>query len=462
MRKEYDAAVQFNPEAKPPISDESIRNLLAVLMYGGNQNSVLLIDNVAHMRYIKETVRNLWEDMEKFAISPSLETLRGFLEAFCRSKNKKMVKSVHESMIEIVGAQKQKLSYRDREALICAHAICENHEEVVKLFDEFDQSKLKITRAIFENGLRSLAALEKHSRVLNIFPKISLTHLICPTNDILEIILTSLVKACPKQDQNIRIYLKNVTDFVNKTLKIKRNNDVHIITRRAYKPLIEAYIRYGMRKQALHEYFVLKSIFETDEAAKINTEIQEIIPGTEIHRKILMEVRFMPLSLIANILELTSFLSAPDLSEAVSFFESEVLLKKDRVLSRWLTLEKKWRENHELKITSAEKVANSIPRQSPRHVEAVEIVDTLRGALDDGLPVRVGLNGPFSACYIAIYGGFRMKLEKRLAADGKITDVFSVSEINYLAEKIKYLMNLEREIVAEVLQPSQIIYFFEE
>ncbi|KAJ3081435.1 hypothetical protein HK100_009881 [Physocladia obscura] len=152
------------------ISDESIRTLIGVLLYGGGENFQHFNKNLVMERKgpfmtfrnleknsseethpfskldMASMIEDLWQDLQTFSIKLSMETFMAFIDAFGMFREKNMVETVHERLA--ASAKKEKLEFTEDIycGLMVAHERCENFSAVVRLFDDLEAKGLPINR----------------------------------------------------------------------------------------------------------------------------------------------------------------------------------------------------------------------------------------------------------------------------------------------------------------------------
>ncbi|KAJ1555696.1 hypothetical protein HK405_014480, partial [Cladochytrium tenue] len=152
------------------VSDESIRRLLGVLLYGGHpsyfrrpkvfdsetgqhvsfliqphsQQLGLLVDSETNGRKsvfdAASAAEELWDDMKALKIQPSVDTLLAFLEAFSVWNDRALVAKVHARLERHVGSNKDLNVY---EGLIMAYFRLRGFKTVLKIADEVVQKHMR-------------------------------------------------------------------------------------------------------------------------------------------------------------------------------------------------------------------------------------------------------------------------------------------------------------------------------
>ncbi|KAJ3093808.1 hypothetical protein HK100_006406, partial [Physocladia obscura] len=276
-------------------------------------------------------------------------------------------------------------------------------------------------------------------------------HPIVLNDNIIRLLSDSLAFA-PLSRENTRKYIESMARF------IKKNNN----SRQAYISIIDACVALGDLKLAQHIYTEFKAAvllkkctiaFEASTLSSSNKGDGFVKEGLVVHKEEKLR-KFTPRRTIASMLRLMSCVQAPDLRDAVRFFENEVLLDEERVQTHWKEIENGWKGVQKSELVKAQEASKR---------SRVKILDSrvneLMNVMQSGVPVRVGFDGPFAVCYKAIDVGFRIGLEQKIAKkgieDGIGSGIDRGRNLMHLAAFIEKLQEIERKTVLKILNRSE-------
>ncbi|ORY38451.1 hypothetical protein BCR33DRAFT_720819 [Rhizoclosmatium globosum] len=309
-------------------------------------------------------------------------------------------------------------------ALMVAHEQCENYGAVVRLFDALEASGLPIDVSLLNTNLRCLAALNQFETLLHTFPRVTEHHKIHPTDETIQLLLDSLVKIAPPS-QITTSYLTSVNEFITQALDLSSQSH-RPITIASYVSLITSACKLSSLPLAYTSYNDMKAAILLRNAHTTALET------------------FTSRNAVASILETESANPTTSSFEtAVSFFRAEVL-----TLSRVAGFQ----TAQTAKLTNLQRdLSSQFSQTSKKAQKLVSDISALESKIAAGVPVRVGLNGPFAVCYKALDAGFRKGLELRISEQGIEEGIGSGidrgSELMMLANKLEELEAEERELV---------------
>ncbi|KAJ3237399.1 hypothetical protein HDU81_009497 [Chytriomyces hyalinus] len=450
------AGLHFNPT----VSEESIRELIAVLLYGGcrdeyanpfhmqRANGILSFRTSAKspptLVHIARVVEDLWQDLEELSIWPSRPTLLAFLDAFGTFQDKDMVGLVHSRLEQNISMKKSAFDIPCYRGLIAAHFNCGNYGAVMRQFNAYQASNLAIDGETLSLALASHFHRKEYSSVLKTFGAVSATHCINPKDDDIEIILKSLVFS-KESPANQKKYLQSVNHYINDA--IMSTNDTRdnklmnaYVTTRSYMSLLEVSAKLGFRAITMTTYNNLKAIVQL-----FHLEKRSKLPPIVARRS------------VSQVLRLLSSESA-SLSTAATFFRSEVL-DPERVRHHWVMNALTHQELYERDMWLAKQRlenAKAAKGVKPKAIEELEKeLAFVKLEVEQGIQLRSGTGGPFEDCYRAIDAGFREGLEARVrkAGGGGIGSGVDRSEdLMKLEETLKKLEEEELKMIGEVLE----------
>ncbi|KAJ3287222.1 hypothetical protein HDU79_005875 [Rhizoclosmatium sp. JEL0117] len=393
----------------PVISDESIQTLIGVLLYGGNairspevhiQRSGPILAYRTTSSGTKPTLvdiasvmEDLWQDLETYEIRASRATLLAFVEAFGSFKEKNWVEQVHRRMTLGGGKTKRGAEFTIDvyRALMVAHEQCENYGAVVRLFDALEAS-----------------------------------------DETIQLLLDSLVKIAPPS-RITTPYLTSVNEFISQALDLSSQSH-RPITIASYVSLITSACKLSSLPLAYTSYNDMKAAILLRNAHTTALET------------------FTSRTAVASILETESANPTTSSFEtAVSFFRAEVLTLS-RVSHHWRRISAGFQTAQTAKLTNLQRdLSSQFSQTSKKAQRLVSDISALESKIAAGVPVRVGLNGPFAVCYKALDAGFRKGLELRISEQGIEEGIGSGidrgSELMMLANKLEELEAEERELV---------------
>ncbi|KAJ3076817.1 hypothetical protein HDU99_001298 [Rhizoclosmatium hyalinum] len=317
-------------------------------------------------------------------------------------------------------------------ALMVAHEQCENYGAVVRLFDALEASGLLIDVSLLNTNLRCLAALNQFETLLHTFPRVTEHQKIHPTDETIQLLLDSLVKIAPPS-RITTPYLTSVNEFITQALDLSSQSH-RPITIASYVSLITSACKLSSLPLAYTSYNDMKAAILLRNAHTTALET------------------FTSRTAVASILETES--SNPTTSSfetAVSFFRAEVLTLS-RVSHHWRRISAGFQTAQTTKLTNLQRdLTSQFSQTSKKAQKLVSDISALESKIAAGVPVRVGLNGPFAVCYKALDAGFRKGLELRISEQGIEEGIGSGidrgSELMMLANKLEELEAEERELV---------------
>ncbi|KAI8835970.1 hypothetical protein BJ741DRAFT_196024 [Chytriomyces cf. hyalinus JEL632] len=443
----------------PTVSEESIRELIAVLLYGGGREEYA---NPFHMQrasgilsfrnsvkgaptlvHIARVVEDLWQDLEELSIWPSQPTLLAFLDAFGTFQDKHMVGIIHSRLEQNISKKKSAFNIPCYRGLIAAHHNCGNYGAVMRQFNAYQASNLAIDGETLSLALASLFHCKEYSNVLKAFAAVSSTHRINPKDDDIEVILKSLVLS-KESEASEKKYLQSVNHYINDAIISTtgtRDNSVNpYVTSRSYMSLLEVCAKLGYRSITMTTYNNLKAIVQL-----FHLEKRSQLPPVVARRS------------VSQVLKLLSSESA-NLSTAATFFRSEVL-DRERVHHHWVMNAVSHKELYERDLWLARQRlenAKAAKGVKPKVIEELEKeLAFVMLEVERGIQLRSGMGGPFEECYRAIDAGFRQGLEARVAkagGGGIGSGVDRSEDLMKLEETLKKLEEEELKLIGEVLE----------
>ncbi|KAJ3252220.1 hypothetical protein HDU77_005256 [Chytriomyces hyalinus] len=440
----------------PTVSEESIRELIAVLLYGGGRkeyanpfhfqraNGILSFRNSVKgaptLVHIARVVEDLWQDLEELSIWPSQPTLLAFLDAFGTFQDKHMVGIVQSRLDQNINMKKSAFNIPCYRGLIAAHFNCGNYAAVMRKFNAYQASNLAIDGETLSLALASLFHLKEYSNVLKTFAAVSSAHSINPKDDDIELILKALVLS--KEDEaSEKKYLQSVNHYINDAIISNNGNSINpYVTSRSYMSLLEVCAKLGYRSITMTTYNNLKAIVQL-----FHLEKRSQLPPIVARRS------------VSQVLKLLSSESA-NLSTAATFFRSEVL-DRDRVRHHWVMNALSHKESYERDLWLARQRlenAKAAKGVKPKVIEELEKeLSFVKLEVERGIQLRSGTGGPFEECYRAIDAGFRQGLEVRVAkagGGGIGSGVDRSEDLMKLEETLKKLEEEELKLIGEVLE----------
>ncbi|KAJ3346371.1 hypothetical protein HDU83_003146 [Entophlyctis luteolus] len=476
------------------ISDESIRTLLGILLYGGSLDNtwcsrgmipgyvvkrdgpILSFLKIHAHRTAEDSQRsqggalklvdlasvaeNLWNDSESFGIQLSRQTLVAFIQAFGTFKDKSMVETAHRRLMMLPKQSKDVasnvLQQEEYRALIAAHRNCGNLKAVVRLYES--SNGIIGSADDLEPVFTSMSELGLQSDILKSFAAAYKKQPFPLTNNIIEQILQALV-SLTKGDSGVsiskkqaKVHFRNVLSFLDSTMAKGKEERVERVSTRSHISLLYACVEIGDLQFALDVYWRMKAARSSSAQTEYESASSEIVatdtsPTADSRAHEFTD--FTPRPCVAQILHLwcSQSVSGPEqlranLKAAAHFFETE-LLTEERVGVHWRKIENGWRRAQNARSHHAP------VSQAPPH-DAVEKDRRLGGP-----PIRVGQDGVFQICYDKLDAGFRSGLEKRITADGGDVGIGSGidrgPDLLMLSETLEYLRTREKEIICKVL-----------
>ncbi|KAJ3074988.1 hypothetical protein HDU98_009549 [Podochytrium sp. JEL0797] len=430
------------------ISDESIRILVGVLMFGGGKEFHLPGIHIQRsgpiLAYrasstgtkpalldIASVVEDLYRDLEAFDVRASRDTLLAFVYAFGVFGEKGMVEHVHKRLSMLGKHKGYEFTVGVYETLMDAHEACGNFGAVVRLFEGLESSGLPIQITQLNTCLRSLSALHQPTTLLHTFTRVASKHPgIHPTDQTIDLLLTYAVATLSPPASISLPYLTSVQNYLSSALDF--SSPYRTLTLASYVSLITTACTLSHPTAADTAYTSMKSLLTLRNSTSPTPT-------------------FTSLTALASLLSLKSESS---LETAASFFRSEIL-SPQRVLHHWQRIHRGWTRNLSNQLNSLQHANATSTHASPNQFE----ISRLESSLANGVPLRTGRSGPFQKCYEAIDCGFRKGLDARVAAQGGVvmgSGLDSGEELMRLAETLEALEREEGEMVVKCCQEAEL------
>ncbi|KAI9103330.1 hypothetical protein DFS34DRAFT_683341 [Phlyctochytrium arcticum] len=417
----------------PVVSDQSIRVSLAVYLRRPPGQPVLL-----------SKARELWGVMKRARISPSIETLCGFLEAFKMYRGSVLVdgagvNKVHQLISVMRPEKRNQPSVYD--ALISAHAACGNSQAVQSLFTGKERSGFQLTSENYEHYFRALPNSES-AQIIQSYRKLLAFPSIAIDDSVFEVVTKAFVTR-----RDISVLERDVHRLLRKQLLMvdrPQTSNAKTATQptsKSYASLVEAYSKLKAREQTLLAYRELSLIRKRSALADTSSTPN---PPTAGNWKTLAST----LPSRSSLCHVVSVLAEPSREAQLrEFVKSDVLTSTrlqvywDRILSGQEISERK-----AVKHVTAQAVAIKSKRPNPASNASSPAVSSSPTADLNG-KVSVGLDGPLRVVYETLIDKWQHWIDEHYDATDKAEQFMHLEDI--LNEFYSDEDKIVREIVAQ-------------